>query len=179
MDTSRGGGLSAETRSGTKWTVALYIRQAYGLDYSPDIPELPVEVPQHTVRCIQQTPSPHEWESWLRKLSVPWGDLTPPDDCPALLQLYSATAEAAKSWEDTAVRPEPYAPSWSGDLIHKAKQLGRRREVFHLTEIIPVEGLWHTSLSPSYLLVSADTWKNYEEMDAILRPRYISELGLD
>lgn len=173
-----GPGPMTRARSGTRWTVALYIRDALGLPFSPDIPRLAPAIRQVAHGEVATPVTASSWAEWVRRLGEgPPGSLLPPDHDPALLTWYNRLKHEAADWEDWTARPGGYTSALVPTLLGEAGTRGVRGMV-HETEIIPVAGRWHVSLRPDLLLVSVATWNSAEAMDCILQPLLRTVLGL-
>lgn len=173
-----GSGPVTGVRSGTRWTVALYVRDALGLPFSPDVPHLAPAIRQ-VADGQEATPvAARGWAEWFRRLveGAP-GSLLPPDHDPALLTWYNRLRHEAAEWEDRTARPGGYSSALVPTLLREAGTRGVQGMV-HETEIVPVEGRWHVSLRADLLLVSVATWNRPEEMDCILEPLLRTVLGL-
>lgn len=170
-------GPIAEARSGTCWTVALYIRDALGLPFSPEIPRLAPAIP-HVADPDAATPTADGWDVWVRRLAeVPAGSVTPPDHDPVLQTWYDRLEAEARMWEDRTARTGHYASELVPALLREAAGRGAHG-VVHRTAIVSVEGRWHLVLRPDLLLVSVATWNDSAEMDRILEPLLRNVLGL-
>ncbi|MCB2175185.1 MAG: hypothetical protein KQH57_05220 [Actinomycetales bacterium] len=173
-----GPGPQTSARTGTRWTIALYIRDALGLPFSPDMPRLAPAIRQNANEEADPPVTESGWAEWLDRLveGTP-GSLLRPDHDPGLLTWYDRLELEARDWEGRAAQPGRYESSLVPRLLREAKSSGVQGMV-HETEFVPVEGRWHLSLRPDLLLVSVATWNDAEEMDRILEPLIRSALGL-
>lgn len=80
-----GPGPRTSARTGTRWTVALYIRDALGLPFSPEVPRLAPAIRQIADEEAGPPVTASGWAEWFRRLveGTP-GSLLRPDHDPGL-----------------------------------------------------------------------------------------------
>ena len=159
--------------NGIGFTVALFVRDRFGLQSGAAVPRLAPRVEPIPIPGNVETIDATAWDRWWTELThMPAGRTSRPTTSPGLAVLFDEILDQARIWESDVVPAVPYMPAWGPEMLWRNRdRLAGRGPVKHDTEFVPVEGRWHRILSPNRLLVSVETWLDHDLMDLLLRPQ--------
>ncbi len=160
-------------RDNSPFTVALYVREAFGLSVEPEIPLMTPAVPFLEKLDVDPT----DWDRWWDEIIAAGPEIwrVAPPTGPDLFLAYERVVLDIGRWADREHhRPDMASPDalrTTHLVADLEKSLGRRASFSYCVDALPVSGTWHRDLSPTWLLVSTEVWLDADLLMPLLDER--------